>query len=127
MSIQFETSTEGTLLRGRAWGQDDGLEEVKRYGMAIITACLEGGCDRTLLDERELKYNLSITDTFELAKFYSEQIYKLLPQIIQTAIVCDEEFIKDAAFWEDCAVNRGLYVKVFTSLEMAKRWLDDGG
>jgi hypothetical protein len=88
---------------------------------------LEGGCDRTLLDERELKYNLSITDTFELAKFYSEQIYKLLPQIIQTAIVCDEEFIKDAAFWEDCAVNRGLYVKVFTSLEMAKRWLDDGG
>ena len=126
MSIQFETSTEGTLLRARAWGEDDGLQEVKRYGMAIISACVEGGCDRALLDERELKYNLSITDTYELAKYYSEQIYKLLPKIIQTAIVCDQEFMKDAAFWEDCALNRGLYVKVFTSIDKALQWLDGG-
>ena len=52
MSIQFETSVEGALLRSRAWGSDDGLEEVKRYGMTIIAACLHGDCDKALLDDR---------------------------------------------------------------------------
>ena len=124
MTIHFETGIEGTLLRCRAWGSDDNLEEVKRYGMAIIAACLEGDCDKALLDERELKYDLSITDTFKLAEYYSNQMQKLLPKVIKTAIVCDQEFMSEATFWENSSVNRGLYVKVFTSIDSAMQWLD---
>jgi hypothetical protein len=124
MSINFEKSVEGNLLRARAWGEDDGLEEVKHYGMAIIAACLDGDCDRALLDERELKYDLSIADTFELAEYYSNQMQKLLPKIIKTAIVCDQEFMREAEFWENTSANRGLNVKVFTSIDGAMQWLD---
>ena len=124
MSINFETNVEGTLLRCRAWGADDGLEGVKRYGMAIIAACLYGDYDKALLDERELKYNLSITDTFKLAEYYSNQMQKLLPKVIKTAIVCDQEFMKEAEFWENTSANRGLCVKVFTSIDSAMQWLD---
>lgn len=124
MSINFEKSIEGNLLRGRAWGEDDDLEDVKRYGMAIIAACLDGDCDRALLDERELKYNLSIADTFKLAEYYANQMQKLLPKVIKTAIVCDQKFMKEAAFWENTSANRGLNVKVFTSIDSAMQWLD---
>lgn len=66
--------------------------------MAIIAACLAGDCDKALLDERELKYNLSIADTFKLAEYYSNRMQKLLPKVVKTAIVCDQEFMKEAAF-----------------------------
>ena len=124
MTIHFEASIEGTLLRSRAWGSDDDLEDVKRYGLAIITACSEGDCDKALLDERELKYDLSISDTFKLAEYYSNQMQKLLPKVIKTAIVCDREFMKEAGFWENTSANRGLNVKVFTSTDSAAQWLD---
>lgn len=124
MYKQFETRVEGDLLNARAWGSDDDLEEVKRYGMAIVAACLESGCNKALLDERALQYNLSVTDTYQLADYYSGQLRKLLPKIIKTAIVCDRKFMQDAAFWEDCAVNRGLHVKTFSSADQAVLWLD---
>lgn len=124
MTIHFETSIEGTLLRCRAWGSDDNLEDVKRYGMTIIAACSDGDCDKALLDERELEYDLSITDTFKLAEYYSHQMQKLLPKVIKTAIICGQESMKEAAFWENTSVNRGLYVKVFTSIDSAIQWLN---
>ena len=49
MSIHFETRVEGNLLKARAWGADDDLEDVKRYGMAMVSACLDGGCNMLLL------------------------------------------------------------------------------
>jgi hypothetical protein len=124
MTIHFEASIEGTLLRSRAWGSDDDLEDVKRYGLAIITTCSESDCDKALLDERELKYDLSIADTFKLAEYYSNQMQKLLPKVIKTAIVCDRKFMKEAGFWENTSVNRGLNVKVFTSIDSAVQWLE---
>ena len=74
MSIHFETSVEGALLRSRAWSSDDGLEEVKHYGIDIIAPCLDGDCGKVLLDERELKYDLSIIDTFKLAVYSLNQM-----------------------------------------------------
>lgn len=126
MSIHFETSVEGDLLKARAWGSDDNLEEVKRYGMTIFAACLDGGFNKVLLDERDLRYELSFLDTYDLAEFYSEQMLKVRRKLIKAAVVCDPKFMKDAAFWEDCAVNRGLYVKTFSSVDKALLWLKNG-
>ncbi|HYQ71609.1 MAG TPA: hypothetical protein VET88_06740 [Gammaproteobacteria bacterium] len=95
MSINFETLVEGDLLKGRAWDTDDSLEEVQRYGMAIVAACLDGGCSKVLLDERELQYGLDVFDTYDLADYYSEQLRKLLPKVIKAAIVFDPEYLKE--------------------------------
>lgn len=124
MSIHFETSVEGDLLKARAWGSDDNLEEVKRYGMAIVAACLSGGCNKALLDERQLEYSLSVFEMYDLAEYYSKQVRKLTPKVIKAAIVCDPSFVKDATFWEDCSVNRGLWVRVFSSIDKALLWLE---
>lgn len=125
MSIHFETSIDAGTLKVRTWGRDSSLEEVKRYGMTVFETCLDRGCNKLLLDERALKYELDILDTYKLAEFYSEQMVRLKQQVIKAAIVCDPKYLKDAVFWEDCSVNRGLFVKAFTSADDALLWLEE--
>lgn len=43
----------------------------------------------------------------------------------KVAVVCNEKFVADARFWENVAVNRGLRVRMFKSLDAAQTWLDD--
>jgi hypothetical protein len=49
---------------------------------------------------------------------------KLLPKAIKIAIVCNQEFMCKPLFGDDTSASRGLYVKVFTSIDSAMQWLD---
>lgn len=121
MAITYSMSLEPPLLRVTASGIDDSLGEVQAYGAAILQACVESGCTRVLCDERELIYNLSVFDTYELARVTSE----LAPGLGKAAIVCNQDNVSDAQFWETVAVNRGLMVRVFLSLAEAETWLQE--
>jgi hypothetical protein len=119
MAITVNFNCDGGLLRVCASGEDENLEQVKEYGMSIIKAALEFNCTRILCDETELTYNLSQIDTFDSARFISENA----PKVGKTAIVCKPNQAKDALFWETVSVNRGITVKVFTSLLEAEEWI----
>jgi hypothetical protein len=123
MAIHFTTTVEGDTLIARASGFDENLEDVQNYGMGLIQACSESGVTRVLCDERELDYRLSTIDTYQAGEFISANA----PAVARAAIVCQPKCVADARFWEDVAVNRGLCVRVFTSLDEGRRWLKDGG
>lgn len=119
MAIHYKFEVENDLLKVTATGSDDGLEDVKNYGIAIMEAAMETNCLKILCDETGLKYQLGTFDNFESARFISEHA----PAVAKVAIVCNPEFIAEAEFWETVAVNRGLQVKFFKDIIHAKDWL----
>lgn len=120
MTIEYQIVPEGSLLRVTASGRDDNLEEVKNYGMAIIDAALTNHCTRVLCDESQLEYRLSTIENYESAEF----IARKAPHVGKVAIVYNPTYLKDARFWETVAVNRGLTVCFFKTLEEAEAWLE---
>jgi hypothetical protein len=120
MAIQFKTKTEGTLLLIETWGDDESLEEVQQYGLAIIQACLETRVTRVLCDERQLEYRLATVDTFKSAEFLATNA----PRLVKMAVVCAEKYFADLKFWETVANNRGLEVRAFQDLEAARHWVE---
>lgn len=119
MAIEVSFEKENDLLRVTTSGIDESIEEVKEYAMKIIDAATSFACTRILCDERYLRYKLSVTETFDYAKFVSETA----PRIGKVAIVCQSAGINDAEFWENVTVNRGLMVKAFINIEDAEIWL----
>ncbi len=119
MAIDYHLSVEGTTVRAVTSGYDEELEEIQAYGQAVIDCCKAHACNKILADERDLVYRISTLDIYQLAKYYAE----VLPKVIRAAIVCHPKYIADGAFWETAVVNRGLMVRVFTSLSEAEAWL----
>jgi len=119
MPIQYQIEIHNDLLRVKASGNDDDLEQVKEYGLAIIDAARTHDITKVLCDETGLHYELDTFDTFESAKYIAEHV----PGMAKLAIVCTREQMDDASFWETTAVNRGLQVRVFNTIRDAELWL----
>lgn len=119
MAIQYKFTTKDDILIVETSGEDDGLQEVLDYAEAIIEEGIRQNCTKIICDERKLIYRLSMSDTFELAKNTS----LAAPKIVSTAIITLPEFKEIIEFWETVALNRGLNIKVFFSLEDALNWL----
>jgi len=119
MAIKYTIGIDGDLLRVKASGNDDNLQQVKEYGLAIIEAAKTHNAKSALCDETELHYELDTFDTFESAKYIAEHV----PGMAKLAIVCKREQMDDASFWETTAVNRGLQVRVFNTIRDAELWL----
>ena len=121
MSIFYSFQIENDILLVKTTGSDESLEEVQKYGLAIVDKCLENNINKVLIDETELEYKLSTIDTYALAEFLSLQ----LPRLGRAALVCDERSLKDAQFFETVVSNRGLQINVFTSKEEARDWIQE--
>lgn len=120
MTIEYSIEVDDSLLRVKAWGQDDDLQGVLNYGQALLAAAVEHKCLKVLCDERALVYKIATLDIYESAKLMAE----LAPSQAQVAIVFNPEFSADAKFWETVAVNRGLKVSFFKDMDEAEAWLD---
>lgn len=122
MGISYQLNVTGGTLSVQASGNDDGPEDVRRYGLAVIEQAVIHGVTRVLCDERALAYTLDTLDTFESAKFIAE----LAPKVAKVAIVCALRFEQDGRFWETVAVNRGMLVRIFTDYDLASAWIAEG-
>lgn len=119
MPISFDHKLEGELLKITTQGSDDSLEDVYRYGMAILGLAIEHQCKLVLCDERNLAYKLSTMDTYELAEIASREA-KFVQKI---AVICNEKYLQNARFYETVAQNRGLTIRVTSEEEDALNWL----
>lgn len=119
MAIQYEFRRVNDILWVQATGFDENLEDVKKYGLAIIEEALAGNFRMVLCDERSLEYRLGIFDTFTAGAF----IVEAAPRVAKVAIVCNARNISDASFWETVVINRGLEARVFKEIEAAQAWL----
>lgn len=121
MSIKYNFEVVDSILRVKAIGKDDSLDEVLNYGKSIIDAVNKYGVHYVLSDETELEYTISTFETFQSAKYISEQA----PKLGKIAIVISPKNAKDASFFENVGVNRGLNIRFFLSNRDAEVWLLD--
>jgi len=120
MSILFRMSVTGQRLLVTASGEDDSPAQVLEYGLAVIEAAIQHQVRQVLCDERNLTYRIGTVDTYLVA----EKIAEAAPKVGRVALVCNAAGKTDAKFWENVAVNRGLIVRVFQSMDEAVGWLD---
>jgi len=121
MAVHYSIQGEGDTLTVNAWGFDESLAQVEEYGMAVISACIEGGYTHVLCNEVGSSIVSARPTPYEDAAFMSAHA----PRVARVAIVCNPKFIADARFFEDVAINRRLTVRVFKEVEDASWWLND--
>lgn len=120
MAINYEIESAGELLKVKTSGIDESKEEVMAYGFGILEAAIKNGATKVLCDERDLVYNLSLTDTYQLAKLAAQEA----KQLSKIAVVCASQYLESGEFYETVAQNRGLVILLTDDMEKAKTWLE---
>jgi len=96
----------------------------RRALQEVATACAARGMRSVLLDTRESSTEMSAADVFELATSL-EELGFTRPFKIAIVNRPKDQFDR-AAFFEDCATNRGFPTKAFREFEAAVMWLSAG-
>ncbi len=120
MAIEYRFEKLGDILVVETRGYDEGLDAALEYNRVVAERAKQLGCEKILAIEKDMEYRLSIVDTYKLA----DQLSKFALSFKKIAVVTNEENKDAAQFWEDVANNRGVFVRVFYSLEDAKAWLE---
>lgn len=68
MAYSWTFHFQSPILEVKAVGKEEHFDEAKNYAFAVHDAIIENGACGVMCDERELKYNLSLIDTFKLAQ-----------------------------------------------------------
>jgi hypothetical protein len=95
---------------------------VKRYLEEILHECMHRDCHRLLIEERLDGPRIGTIDVFQVASEGSTRALGHFEAIAYVDINAAGNLMK---FAENVAVNRGLPVKVFSSVSAAKLWLQD--
>ena len=97
-------------------------ENVTAYLAQVREACVERGCKAVLIEENLDGPGLPLVKVFEVASKGSENAWRLSLKIafVDVNPKHDPDTLR---FAETVAVNRGVNLKVFASVEQARRWL----
>jgi hypothetical protein len=93
---------------------------VMRYLADILHECVARDCFRVLIEERLEGPRLGTMDIFDIASGQSRDAGRL-PIIAYVDVNATNT--SDMKFAEDVAVNRGTFVRVFSSLADAELWI----
>lgn len=118
--LKHEIKSDGKLLKVRAFGKGDKVEEILDYAKAVILEALKNQSTKILCDERELSHDLDVLDTV----FLAEKIKEAAPGVARVAILYDEKDLESGDFYETAAINRGLRMFITSDSEKAKKWLE---
>ncbi len=115
----IEFSERKDYLYAHVLGDEDNVKISEQYFHEVADECRRTKCSKVLIDEN-LKKSGSITDAYEVAR----ELPKMGFLGIQIAFV--DQYIEQSAindFGVLAATNRGIYVKLFNSVEEAEKWL----
>lgn len=120
MSFELSVERKSDYLRVAVTGENS-KESVTVYPAAIREECKNLGCSRVLVKERLEGPRLDVMEVFMIA---SEGSKKALGEFDAAAYV--DVYAGDLMrFSETVAVNRGIPVAVFDSVENAEQWLTE--
>ena len=126
MTYQVTFHQKPTYLHAVVTGQNS-RETVRRYLAEVRRECTLRGCFRVLIEERLEGPRLGTVDVFEIAMEGSKSAREEMRAIAYVDVNAASDLMH---FAETVAVNRGLPVAVFATVEDAENWLlkgDDTG
>ena len=97
-------------------------ENVTRYLEDVRRECVARGCFRVLIEERLEGPRLRTMDVFQVAADGSRRALGVFHAMAYVDVNADGDLMK---FAETVAVNRGIPVRLFSSVTDAEKWLLD--
>lgn len=126
MSMLLEIRPESGLLKVGARGRFS-LKEAKQTFLEMIEAVALYKTKKVLFDGRKLTGKPETIERFYYGEFAAQTVANFaergVSRATQFAYVLSERVLDSRRFGETVAVNRGMFVKAFDSLEDALEWL----
>jgi hypothetical protein len=126
MSMLLEIHPESSLLNVGAKGEFS-LREAKRTFLEMLEAVALHKTKKVLFDGRKLTGKPETMERFYYGEFAAQSIANFAKRGVslatQFAYVLTEPVLDPRRFGETIAVNRGMIVRVFDTLEDALKWL----
>ena len=119
MPLDFSIEVDGDQLLVTTSGFDDNVDEAVSYGEAIIGSCIENKCSKMLVDESKMTAVLDPVNQYQMV----QRLKSLIPYELSIALVANMEHYEDTSFGGMVAENRGVNIRIFTSVEAALVWL----
>jgi hypothetical protein len=121
-----EIRVDSDLLRVSATGEFS-LEEAKRTFLEMMEAVALNKAERVLVDGRTVMGNPQIIERFYYGEFAAQALVHYRERGVSAttafAYVLREPVLDRGKFGETVAVNRGMHLRVFDTLEDALMWL----
>ena len=122
MSYELTLYQKTTFLHAVVTGRNS-RTNVTRYLEEVRGECVARGCVRVLIEERLEGPRLEAMDFFEIAANGSSGASAVLRAIAYVDVNASGEMMK---FAETVAVNRGVPVRLFSTVADAEQWLLGG-
>ena len=119
-SYEVSFAAKAGYVHATATGKNT-LENMKAYLEDLVRECAARGDRRVLIEERLVGPRLGMVDIFDLASAVSERARGLFEAIAYVDINAVNDL--NTKFGENVAVNRGLRVRTFRTVEDAAEWL----
>ena len=113
--VRYDAETETIVLKVTG---DVEVEAVKQAAPAVTALIREHRCRRMLTDMRGAAFRL---DTFQIYRM-PETMAQAGIGSLRRAMVFSRD-LEDAKFYETVTANRAQFMKVFTDMDEARRWL----
>ena len=119
MSYTLAITQKPSYLHAVVTGENT-VENVRRYLNDVQRACSARHCFRVLIEERLEGPRLGTMVVFQIVSEGSSRVQTPFEAIAYVDVNAEGDLMK---FAETVAVNRGLPVKVFSSVSEAEQWL----
>ena len=122
MSFSLNFEPRSTYLYFSVTGENS-VDTVSRYLAQVHDWCLQHDCPNVLIVENLSGPSLRTSNIFELVSQRSTQAARVVGRMAYVDInpAHDPKAMK---FAEDVAVNRGVTVRIFASVQEAEAWLE---
>src|SRR4029077_13694591 len=118
MGYQLTVKQEAGYLHAIVTGTND-ADTVVRYLEELRRACIASQCFRLLIEERLEGPRLGTFPVYKVVTEGSERARGLLRSIAYVDVHAEGQLMQ---FAEPVAVNRGLPLAIFPSVEQARQW-----
>lgn len=120
MSFTLDIQKEDDYIHVTASGERN-FENIKQIVAEIVKAGLKHKQNRAIIDISKLKGRLEMVESYDLA---TKVLSQFRGQWLQRAAVVDlPEARERYQFFENVAVNRGYYIRIFNDSHTAEKWL----
>jgi hypothetical protein len=123
MSYEIEFIEENDYLHAIIKGFRNS-DSIKHATRDICENCIKNKCTKALVDVRDIKEHIDVSEIFDLASF---QLPEIIKRSINKVAILESEgnniYIENSKFFENVATNRGHNVKIFSDISDAKKWL----
>ncbi|MGH9441940.1 MAG: hypothetical protein ACRD16_06665 [Thermoanaerobaculia bacterium] len=103
---------------------DNSPETVRAYVSEVRAFGEKEGCDRILIEENLLGKSLAVVDIFSLLSDSSGRGWSGIRRMAFVDTNPEHDTAK-MQFAENVAVNRGVNLRVFPTVEAARKWLEE--